>query len=112
MTRFVLRAVFLVFATTLATVSFMTSNWVPAVASLLCIFWSIGSLWRLYSGSEQKVTRLLDAVDNNDGSFRFPYMTQTQPLSTPRSTALPKSCRGQEPKSFVRNDISNIYSMS
>ncbi len=71
MTRFVLRAVFLVFATTLATVSFMTSNWVPAVASLLCIFWSIGSLWRLYRGSEQKVTRLLDAVDNNDGSFRF-----------------------------------------
>lgn len=71
MKKFVISIALLISGTALATAAAMTSNWVPAAAGLLCIIGCIDRLWKLYRQSEQKVSRLLEAVDNDDGSFRF-----------------------------------------
>ena len=65
------RIAILVASTALAVWSLIARQWVPMTTMLLSMFWCIEAICRIYRQSEQKVSRLLDAVDNNDGSFRF-----------------------------------------
>jgi len=65
------RITMLVVSTILAVWSLTARQWVPLATMLLSMSWCIGAICRIYRQSEQKVTHLLDAVDNNDGSFRF-----------------------------------------
>lgn len=67
----VARIIMLVAATALASWAFFANDWVPFATAILGIIWCIEAICRIYRQSEQKVTRLLDAVENNDGSFRF-----------------------------------------